>query len=539
MSEKQFLIVGALLVVLFVGLFGFLSYREYETYEALQAEVQALEAEITKYTDQINKINSLKADLDVLNQRFEKARKILPSDQELEGLITILNHLCKQTGMDYPRSLMKQKGSARPRAGAAGDIEEILYDIELEGTFFNFVRFVNWLEHYKRHMRMRTVNITGGGGEDSAIGLQDVPDYKLNLKFSLTMATYRYTGQTDGSAAEAELRVDDAILDESERIELEAFQKRDPFIFGLKPTKVDGPVKPGEEVDVTKDQDELLVKLNKALDDAKKLRHEVRKARQAGDIPVYWDIINRFNALTKWFTDQEARRDDTKKAAKELEVVIADIAKSMPVIVDRLIRERIDQVVAAADAAMEDARYGEAVTPLLTFLTEFADFDIPESNLPALSGVFDRVYQALTALVEQKSAYREAVDLIERIEAQMAPFTKRRGLEGKTFADFIERLREVKLKAQNIKDFRSLGIIVSGLIWVPDETGRICIVESGNVRQSAARPRRIFVEGEVIGTVKDETDTVRISKVTQFKSVDFEFRGLTIAQPLGDPKDQK
>ena len=50
MSEKQFLIVGAALVVLFVGVFGFLSYREYQTYESLQDQVKKLQTTVDLYT---------------------------------------------------------------------------------------------------------------------------------------------------------------------------------------------------------------------------------------------------------------------------------------------------------------------------------------------------------------------------------------------------------------------------------------------------------------------------------------------------------
>lgn len=533
MSERQFMVVGLAVVVLFVGLFGWLTWGEWQEYVKIEGEVQKLDAEIKALNDKIVKIPDKRKERDSLVDRFEEKRKILPNKAERENLLDVIGYLCEKTGMLAPRDMK----SIEPRKGpgqrqAVGGIEEILYQAKLEGTFFAFIRFANWLEHYKRHIRIRTFNITGGGATDTATKPQ------VLLTYDVLLVSYQYTGQAGGDE-EKGLVLEEPRISPTDAIEIES-DRRDPFRFPLAPVAVDpkGPTGPGTDDRAIAVETELVRLLMEKLDIAGKLRRDIGRLGIDPPIATLKELLDTHMGLTEWVGKQKALGSESGRLLAELRVKIQEIDALIPTVLFPLWAKRIAEVTALVDEHTESRRYADVVLPMLHLVAEFKDFAPNPQIETALQGLFTKVTAALTLLVEEQSEYKRAIDLIAQIEKELGGLrtSKLTGL----YARFLDGLKEIKKKAEDIKMFRDLGLVVSGLIWGKNSEDRVCIVLADRLASTdppgSKYRRRLYGENDVVGTVKgNAADTVTVRSITRDKKVVFEFRKLSIAVELGEP----
>jgi len=543
MSEKQFLLVGGAVVLVFLLLFGYLSYEEWGKYGTLQTEITALDGEIQNFRDKIAKIKDLRQKLTEYEKRFERMRKILPNKAERENLIDVLNYLCSETGMNPPDSVApEEKAGNVGRRKAQGDIQPIYYTVRLTGPFFAFVKFTNWLEHYKRHVRLKTFTVAGGGETESA------GRSAAKLSYTVKLVSYQYTGDK-GAESEAPLELEAPDIPEDEQYDPAADERRDPFVFPLiaSPTTPVGPKPPGGNEH--KVEGPLVRELNDRLEQAKILRRDVRRLGPAATTDQLRSIVQRHKKLDEYHRGVRPLGTASAKVLGELRNIVADIGGQIQFVWQRLLDQRVAEVLKVQDDHLENRRYADVVAPMLGLVNEFKSFALNDESEKQFRKVFAKTTHGLTQLVEELSEYEQAITLITRIDQEMgalraSPVTEvyRVFLDGKVDADGnrVGGLGEIKKKAEDIRLFRDVGILVTGLIWRPVEGDRICIVRADRLSRvrvgERTFERRLFGEGDVIGYLKNESDTVTIKEITKFKKVIFRFRGLSIAQELGDPK---
>lgn len=535
MTEKQFTVVGVIVVALFVLLFGWLTWGEWQEYVRIDGEVKKLEDEIRALNAKIVKIPDKRKERDTLVERFEEKRKILPNKAERENLLDVIGYLCEKTGMEAPRSLTPLEPRKGPgQRQAAGGIEEILYQAKLEGTFFSFIRFANWLEHYKRHIRIRTFNITGGGGTDTATKLQ------VSLTYDVLLVSYQYTG-AKSPEEEKDLVLEEPQIPAIARIEIEP-DRRDPFKFPLvltTPTEGPGGKAPGDTGTGDTNEPDLVRKLNEKLDIVERLRRDVVRIPPDAETSVLKTILDTHMELTTWLQKTRALGPESGRLLTELRAKVQEIDALIPQVLYPLWLRRIAEVTAVVDEHTESRRYADVVVPMLALVNQFKDFPTNPQVEQGMQGLFTKITAALTLLVEELSEYKRAIDLIAQIEKDLTPL--RASKLTQLYARFLDSLKEIKKKAEDIKLFRDMGIVVSGLIWGKDTKDRVCIVYADRLQSmdpvGSKFRSRLFVENEVVGTIKGSAaDAVVVRTITRDKKVIFEFRKLNIAVELGEPE---
>ena len=536
MTEKQFTVVGLAVVALFVGLFAWLTWGEWQEYTKIGDEVKVLMAEIDQLNAKIRKIPEKRKERDTLVERFEEKRKILPNKAERENLIELLGYLCAQTGMLPPQSVNPVEARKGPgQRSAVGGIEEVLYQVKLNGPFFAFVKFVNWLEHYKRHVRLRTFTVTGGGGSETATKPQVV------LGYDVLLVSYQYTGQA-GAEEEKALVLEEPKISPQDKIEFEP-DARDPFRFPLAPVAAEvGPRVPGSGDPPGTDTkiEEVLVRLlQEKLDVTDRLRRDINRIPADAPTAFLKEILDTHLALMDWVKNTKALGAESGRLLTQLRAALQDIDQRIPQVLYPLWTQRILEVTALVDEHTESRRYADVVLPTLTLVAQFKDFAPNPQVEQGLSGLFAKVTAALTLLVEEQSEYKRAIDLIAQLEKDLAPL--RTSKLTTLYARFLDSLKEIKKKAEDIRMFRDLGIVVSGLIWGKDSDDRICIVHADRLTTNdppgSKYRRRLFGENDVVGIIKgNAADTVTIRTITRDKKVVFEFRKLSIAVELGEPR---
>ena len=547
MSEKQFLLIGVAIVILVVGAFGYLTYTEYQELQKLKGEVADLIKKIDGHREKIAKIKGLQEEINILDSEFEEQREKLPDSKELENLLEIISYLCTETGVDKPKRMKKQEVRGQPGAKAAvGGIEEIVYDCELDGKFFNFVKFLNWLEHYKRLIRVRTFALRGGGkkGEAKADRLQNPV-----LGYTLQLITYEYKAGEGAADRPREFNVEKPNIPKAEEIEIDS-TKRDPFRFSLE-VQPDGPVPPPVNggVDIRGDGPEMDTALANAEERVGKLRARVLKI-----IGMPQASPEELRAVQAEFKDLEdvlkgLKPNSTPNRAKleTIKATLADVGKKMGELMQKLWKMVATKLNTEMGDLVTAKRYKEAVPPFLAFLAEFRDFERTGDMDKLLESVCDKVLNALERHVEENYEYDETIKLIEEIKRVLGPVASKP--TNRVYKDFLERrdekgnlvggLAQVRKKAEDIKQFKGYKIDLRGVIWQPEPSSRVCIVLVPASLENKDDKRHVLREGDFIGMSKIADDRVRILEITPYKRVICGFRGLKIPLLLGEVERAK
>jgi len=180
-NEKLILVlvlVGSLIVALAAGTGVYLlKSRSNE----LADENAGLEARVTKARTKLNQLNALRAEREKAQARLEVAERILPSQEEIENLVDSLADFARESGVVITEAAPVRQSGYRNVGGAGKRFEEADFDLDVEGDFFQFVRFVNLLENYKRFIRVDSFTVDAGKNHEEP--------HSINLKF----ATFTYT----------------------------------------------------------------------------------------------------------------------------------------------------------------------------------------------------------------------------------------------------------------------------------------------------------------------------------------------------------
>jgi Tfp pilus assembly protein PilO len=131
----------------------------------LRTDNDALRARVDAAQGKLVKLNALRVEREQAQARFEMAASILPSQGEIESLVDSLSEFAKKSGVVIAKTAPVRQGAYKNAKGAVKRFEEADFEIELEGNFFQFVEFLNYLENYKRFIRVDDFAVAAGRAE--------------------------------------------------------------------------------------------------------------------------------------------------------------------------------------------------------------------------------------------------------------------------------------------------------------------------------------------------------------------------------------
>ena len=131
----------------------------------LRTDNDALRARVNAAQTKLAKLTALRIEREQAQARLDVAQSILPSQEEIESLVDNLSEFAKKSGVVIAKTAPVRQGAYRNAKGAVKRFEEADFEIDLEGNFFQFVEFLNYLENYKRFIRVDDFAVAAGRAE--------------------------------------------------------------------------------------------------------------------------------------------------------------------------------------------------------------------------------------------------------------------------------------------------------------------------------------------------------------------------------------
>lgn len=147
----------------------------------LEQQNTALEGRVAKARTKINKLPELRAERERAEARLVIAERILPSQEEIENLVDNLSEFARESGVVITEAAPFRQSGYRGGQGGAKKFEEANFSLSIEGNFFQFVKFLNLLENYKRFIKVDGFTVKSG------------KDPGKPHEIELTFTTFTYT----------------------------------------------------------------------------------------------------------------------------------------------------------------------------------------------------------------------------------------------------------------------------------------------------------------------------------------------------------
>ncbi len=537
MSEKQFLIVVVALGVLVLGVFGFLSYKDYARIREIKAESATLDDQLKVHKKKIELIPALKAEVIKLEGKFDEQRKFLPEVRDTNNLIEVMTYLCEEAKLNRPEDVQPEmKRETGPKRAPTGEIEPILYKIELSGSFFNFVQFLNLVEHYQRFLRVRDFTISGGGDRGKKGVVEGVA---ADLKFKLTLITYRFRPTEGPEPKRTWLTVEQPKIPKQDEVKL---QVPDPFVFSLTPVETGPGPGPGPEVGPTlpPGHDEFMKALADLQKKVRELSVEVIRQGAAAPPDKLRKMVEDYN---KCRTEVESFEKQVglhgQEARAQLDTIKEDlknVGARMKDIIRAFVTQECRRLKQELVSLNEARRYREVLDPFLALVGETKTFERDATMDAELKPVLDEVVRALEQLVETEAAFKDVIEAHERLKKELKEIIPRP--TGAVFkVHLMDKIEKIRRKAEDIKKFLEKKIIVKGAIWTPDPQWRVAIIILPTTLADPKNTgRHIFWEKDRVGKAEPAEEAIVLEEVTPMKRVFFRYKGLRIPLPVGEER---
>ncbi len=194
-AQKVILIAAAFLIVL--GGVGAAIYTTYQEKEQVLAECQLLKDEIAGYDKRIALREGRRKQKENIEDNFAALVEILPqaSPQQQDKILGILTQIAAATKVK-PRGLVQETrvagGTAaapaapqppgRPQSQYGDAFQQTTVRVQFEGTFANFMRFLNQVENYPNFLRIDEIDLRPARTETE----------HLVLDIKLALSTFSY-----------------------------------------------------------------------------------------------------------------------------------------------------------------------------------------------------------------------------------------------------------------------------------------------------------------------------------------------------------
>ncbi len=186
LNEKQttLAVIGA--GVLLSGIAGFGIWWAQGLVEEEVKKIEGIKGEISKADASIAKIPNIESDVITLRENVDEYVKILPGDDYISNFIRRTQEFLGRSGVKI-NSINPGTPSSR------GKFDQYSYRIALEGTLWQFLKFVNQFEGYERFVRVKEFSLTSGDGRKEALAGGEV-----RHQISMVVETYVYRGAQGG-----------------------------------------------------------------------------------------------------------------------------------------------------------------------------------------------------------------------------------------------------------------------------------------------------------------------------------------------------
>ncbi|MCO5170756.1 MAG: type 4a pilus biogenesis protein PilO [Planctomycetes bacterium] len=190
-KETKATAIAAGIVALISAGFVYVISNELDAKAAKEAEKAQLEGEIDGLERKVATIDALTQELDNLKANFSQYIKILPSPEIAthERLMDLVQEKSSRTGFQIKKFDFRQQpgvGAAARRAKTA--FQEVEISMNAEGTFEQFLRFLNSLERHESFVRVNSFTCTA----PSTPVTDDQGKVSYPLTIALNISTFRY-----------------------------------------------------------------------------------------------------------------------------------------------------------------------------------------------------------------------------------------------------------------------------------------------------------------------------------------------------------
>lgn len=198
MNEKRItLITIACLVILLGATGGAYYYFHLTKLTELQAELERVKAAVADAEQKKNKIPILKEQIAKLRAEEEKLAPRIPNlgRHEYDLLANLLDDLRRRSGVIVPQArwvtaTRPQPVPGRPARTIPPTVHKVQFDLNVSGSFFQLLRYINLLEQESQQFRFINVESfqiqpAQGQGLEAAL--------RRNMRVTIYSYTYRQT----------------------------------------------------------------------------------------------------------------------------------------------------------------------------------------------------------------------------------------------------------------------------------------------------------------------------------------------------------
>ncbi len=429
-------------------------------------KIEEFNKQLKAATDEAAKIKEREDQVIVYREVVERDAAVLPDSGEVNQLASTIREFENMSSV-----ALTQLGNLDVKPGQG--IQVVPFDLQLSGTFDNFLKFLNLFESYDRIINTRSFTLSQG----TPFG--DWPEIYAEHKIALSMETYVYTRQAESDQVPIpsyEQRKNSPEIQKQIRqlkaAKIDNFQlrprvnRRDPLISPRRAPPEDLTTEDQPDLQEQKTAVASLAKRVRALDGRMKAHEQMMADKNYVQAVQAKETIN-----------------------EELPKLEQEIANKDPDITDVALRERWNvEVIQEFQRVRAVWLEGDAGGPIKQVVTariaqDFLDKMRDEWNADEYENVL-RVYQAYQGQAAGKEVQAEAQRLVDEMDL-------------------------LTQQAQNQLDFRKLGLTSTGIIHHSDPSRSRAIIDK--------RPRKI-------GDYVDEERRCRLVEITP-EGLLFDFRG--------------
>lgn len=184
-DNKKLLLIGGSALFLTCGALTGVYWAKGKAQEQ-RDEITKMRDEIAECDKRIIKIGELEKDVIVLRECVYQYVKILPEETDLNNFTRNANQFANQSGVS-----MKKLTPGQNSGSKGTKFDRITYQIDAEGTVWQFMKFLNCFENHERFVNVKNWSLMSGATHNPNPTLATA---EATHHFSLVLETYMYTG---------------------------------------------------------------------------------------------------------------------------------------------------------------------------------------------------------------------------------------------------------------------------------------------------------------------------------------------------------
>jgi len=197
MNEKQFTIIWvvALVIILLAG-GGAIWYLQFDVLVEKREQLKVVKAKVADAKSKRDKIPVLKKSIEALTKKANELASHIPNldRAEYDVFAELLDDLRRKAGVNVPRAQWTVPARPTPIPGRQpfqqpANIHKIQYDITVNGSFYQLLRYVNLLEQQKRFIGVENMSVVKGTTKDENLAKGATP--RRDLKVTIYSYTYK------------------------------------------------------------------------------------------------------------------------------------------------------------------------------------------------------------------------------------------------------------------------------------------------------------------------------------------------------------